>query len=381
MKKIDMEKIKKVVKSKNFIIVACVIVLTIITISVSYAAFFTVKTNTANQSVTTGTLAVTYTEQSTAINRNNMSSMSDEMGLALTEASVIYIQNTGSLDSTFTITLGYDMENFLSSVGSNNEAELTPLDYVKVAIYEYNGTNDETLIVGPITISELPIYELNNSDSRYNRYSILFDSVGGTSSGDATKTYKVKMWLSDKAIPAASYSYFYLNAEVVAEVLNAKMSYNISGTLTDSAGSPLNEAVISLQNNSVVSTTDSSGAFNLNGIYPGVYNLNITYNGVTYKGNLTVTEGESNSLNSRGSTFSGDANTDIYNIAYNYGTTLTNILNANNITTYADAATFVAGTSYNLRPTYELVGGANSDITGVGISLDTSTGMYSLTFN
>ena len=381
MKKIDMEKIKKVVKSKNFIIVACVIVLTIITISVSYAAFFTVKTNTANQSVTTGTLAVTYTEQSTAINRNNMSSMSDEMGLALTEASVIYIQNTGSLDSTFTITLGYDMENFLSSVGSNNEAELTPLDYVKVAIYEYNGTNNETLIVGPITISELPIYELNNSDSRYNRYSILFDSVGGTSSGDATKTYKVKMWLSDKAIPAASYSYFYLNAEVVAEVLNAKMSYNISGTLTDSAGSPLNEAVISLQNNSAVSTTDSSGAFNLNGIYPGVYNLNITYNGVTYKGNLTVTEGESNSLNSRGSTFSGDANTDIYNIAYNYGTTLTNILNANNITTYADAATFVAGTSYNLRPTYELVGGANSDITGVGISLDTSTGMYSLTLN
>ena len=381
MKKIDMEKIKKVVKSKNFIIVACVIVLTIITISVSYAAFFTVKTNTANQSVTTGTLAVTYTEQSTAINRNNMSSMSDEMGLALTEASVIYIQNTGSLDSTFTITLGYDMENFLSSVGSNNEAELTPLDYVKVAIYEYNGTNDETLIVGPITISELPIYELNNSDSRYNRYSILFDSVGGTSSGDATKTYKVKMWLSDKAIPAASYSYFYLNAEVVAEVLNAKMSYNISGTLTDSAGSPLNEAVISLQNNSAVSTTDSSGAFNLNGIYPGVYNLNITYNGVTYKGNLTVTEGESNSLNSRGSTFSGDANTDIYNIAYNYGTTLTNILNANNITTYAAAATFVAGTSYNLRPTYELVGGANSDITGVGISLDTSAGMYSLTFN
>ena len=381
MKKIDMEKIKKVVKSKNFIIVACVIVLTIITISVSYAAFFTVKTNTANQSVTTGTLAVTYTEQSTAINRNNMSSMSDEMGLALTEASVIYIQNTGSLDSTFTITLGYDMENFLSSVGSNNEAELTPLDYVKVAIYEYNGTNDETLIVGPITISELPIYELNNSDSRYNRYSILFDSVGGTSSGDATKTYKVKMWLSDKAIPAASYSYFYLNAEVVAEVLNAKMSYNISGTLTDSAGSPLNEAVISLQNNSAVSTTDSSGAFNLNGIYPGVYNLNITYNGVTYKGNLTVTEGESNSLNSRGSTFSGDANTDIYNIAYNYGTTLTNILNANNITTYAAAATFVAGTSYNLRPTYELVGGANSDITGVGISLDTSTGMYSLTLN
>ena len=381
MKKIDMEKIKKVVKSKNFIIVACVIVLTIITISVSYAAFFTVKTNTANQSVTTGTLAVTYTEQSTAINRNNMSSMSDEMGLALTEASVIYIQNTGSLDSTFTITLGYDMENFLSSVGSNNEAELTPLDYVKVAIYEYNGTNDETLIVGPITISELPIYELNNSDSRYNRYSILFDSVGGTSSGDATKTYKVKMWLSDKAIPAASYSYFYLNAEVVAEVLNAKMSYNISGTLTDSAGSPLNEAVISLQNNSAVSTTDSGGAFNLNGIYPGVYNLNITYNGVTYKGNLTVTEGESNSLNSRGSTFSGDANTDIYNIAYNYGTTLTNILNANNITTYAAAATFVAGTSYNLRPTYELVGGANSDITGVGISLDTSAGMYSLTFN
>lgn len=379
MKKIDKEKIIKLIKNKNFIIAACVVILTIITITVSYSAFFTVKTNTANQSITTGTLSVTYTNQSTAISRNNMNSLSDEMGLAESEPSVIYIQNTGSLNSTFTITLGYDMENFLASAGSNNDAELTPLDYVKVAVYEYNGTNDETLIVGPITIAELPIYKINNSDSRYNRYAILFDSVGGINSGDATKTYKVKMWLSDKAIPSASYSYFYLNAEVVAEVENAKMDYDLSGTLTDSSGTALNGAVISLQNNSLNSTTDASGTFSLNGIYPGVYNLDITYNGITYKGNLTVVEGDSNSLTSLGTTFDGNSGTNIYSVANTYGTTLANILSANNMSSYADATHFTDGTTYNLRPTYKLVGGANSSITGLKISLDINAGNYSLT--
>ena len=378
-KKIDFDKITKFVKKKNFLIACCVLVLTIGTLGYSYGAFFSVKTNSANQTVTTGTLNVSYTNASTSMDKGQMQSMSDEMGLNETDNSLIYIQNTGSLDSTFTLTVGYDMENFTSRSGYQETDELTPLDYVMVAVYEHSGGSD-TLVVEPTAVAELPIYEVNSSDSRYNRYAILFDTVGSTSSGNATKTYKVKMWLSDKAIPAASYTYFYLNAEIIAEVENAKMAYNFSGTVTDNTGAALNGAVVSIQNGSVTSQTDASGNYTLNGIYPGTYNLDITYNGITYSGNLTVVEGTSNSLVSNGTTFNG-SDSDIFSVANTYKTTIDKIISLNDIDTYSTEVSFASGTTYNLAPTYTFTGGGTEAVSGLNISIDTTAQTYSLTLN
>ena len=378
-KKIDFDKITKFVKKKNFLIACCVLVLTIGTLGYSYGAFFSVKTNSANQTVTTGTLNVSYTNASTSMDKGQMQSMSDEMGLNETDNSLIYIQNTGSLDSTFTLTVGYDMENFTSRSGYKETDELTPLDYVMIAVYEHSGGSD-TLVVEPTAVAELPIYEVNSGDSRYNRYAILFDTVGSTSSGNATKTYKVKMWLSDKAIPAASYTYFYLNAEIIAEVENAKMAYNFSGTVTDSGGTALNGAVVSIQNGSVTSQTDASGNYTLNGIYPGTYNLDITYNGITYSGNLTVVEGTSNSLVSNGTTFNG-SDSDIFSVANTYKTTIDKIISLNDIDTYSTEVSFASGTTYNLAPTYTFTGGGTEAVSGLNISIDTTAQTYSLTLN
>lgn len=377
-KKIDFDKITKFVKKKNFLIACCVLVLTIGTLGYSYGAFFSVKTNTNNQTVTTGTLNVSYTNASTSMDKGQMQSMSDEMGLNETDNSLIYIQNTGSLDSTFTLTVGYDMANFTSRSGYQETDELTPLDYVMVAVYEHSDGTD-TLVVEPTAVAELPLYEVNSNDSRYNRYAILFDTVGSTSSGNATKTYKVKMWLSDKAIPAASFTYFYLNAEIIAEVENAKMAYNLSGTVTDSSSTALNGAVVSIQNGSVTSQTDASGNFTLNGIYPGTYNLDITYNGITYKGNLTVVEGTANNLVSNGTTF--NSTSDIFSVANTYKTTIAKIISLNDIDTYSTEVAFASGTTYNLAPTYTFTGGGTEAVNGLNISLDTSNQTYSLTLN
>lgn len=377
-KKIDFDKITKFVKKKNFLIACCVLVLTIGTLGYSYGAFFSVKTNTNNQTVTTGTLNVSYTNASTSMDKGQMQSMSDEMGLNETDNSLIYIQNTGSLDSTFTLTVGYDMANFTSRSGYQETDELTPLDYVMVAVYEHSDGTD-TLVVEPTAVAELPLYEVNSNDSRYNRYAILFDTVGSTSSGNATKTYKVKMWLSDKAIPAASFTYFYLNAEIIAEVENAKMAYNLSGTVTDSSSTALNGAVVSIQNGSVTSQTDASGNFTLNGIYPGTYNLDITYNGITYKGNLTVVEGTANNLVSNGTTF--NSTSDIFSVANTYKTTIAKIISLNDIDTYSTEVAFASGTTYNLAPTYTFTGGGTEAVSGLNISLDTSNQTYSLTLN
>ncbi len=383
-KKIDFDKITKFIKSRNFFIAVCVFVLTISIIGFSYASFFTVKTNTNNQTVTTGTLAVSYSGESSAIQKNNMLAMSDEEGLNQSETSIIYIQNTGSLDSTFTLNVGYDMENFTLSSGSDGTGMLTPLDYVKIAVFEYNGLDetgaiDETLVIGPITVADLPLYTVNSSDSRYNRYSLLFDTVGSSTSGNSTKTYRIKMWLSDKAIPAASYSYFYIDTEIVAEVENAKMSYNLAGTVTDTEGNVLSGATVSLHNGSLISTTGTDGTFNLNGVYPGVYNLDIIYDGVTYSGNLTVEEGSGNSIESLGTTFNGSASTSIYSIADTYKTTLSKIINLNGFNTYSSVVAFSDGGTYNLYPTYKLTGGASADIGGLAIVVDTTNNNFTMT--
>jgi len=188
------------------------------------------------------------------------------------------------------------------------------------------------------------------------------------------------MWLSDKAIPAASYTYFYLNAEIIAEVENAKMAYNFSGTVTDSGGTALNGAVVSIQNGSVTSQTDASGNYTLNGIYPGTYNLDITYNGITYNGNLTVVEGTSNSLISNGTTFNGSSS-DIFSIANTYKTTIAKIISLNNIDTYSTATTFNSGTTYNLAPTYTFTGGGTEAVSGFNINVNTSNQTYTLSLN
>lgn len=372
MRKINWEKVNKFIKNRNFIIAVCVFGLTMASIGFSYASFFSVKTNTKNQSITTGTLQVSYGSSSSSIQKTGMSSMSDEMGMAQTEASVIYIQNTGSLNSTYVMNIGYDMTSFKSRTGYKDTDTLTPIDYIMVAVYEYNGAGSEdTLVSGPFSIAELPIYSYDSSDYRNNRYSILFNTLGSTSSSNSTKTYKIKTWLSDKAIPAASYTYFYVNTQIVAEVSNAKMAYTLNGTLTDGTNN-LSGAVISFQNGSLKSTTTSSGAFSLANIYPGVYNIDITYNNVTYSGNLTIEEGTSNSLTSLGTTFSG---TNIYNVASGYKTTLSKILTKNNIDSYSSEAVINGG---NLFPTYKLTGGATATISGIKIALNTTNNTYTM---
>ena len=372
MKKINWEKATEFVKKKNFIIAVCVFGLTMASIGFSYASFFAVKTNTTNQSVKTGTLNVSYATGTSSIqNTNNLSRMSDTEGMNQNDVSVIYIQNTGTLNSAYTLNIGYDMDNFKSRTGYKEADVLTPLDFVRFAVYEYNGAGvADTLIAGPLSVTDLPIYSIDTSNSNNNRYSILFDTLGSTSTSNSTKTYRIKMWLSDKATPSVSYTYFYINAKVVAEVENAKMKYTLNGTITDGTNN-LDGAVISLHNNSITSIS-SSGAFSLEGVYPGVYNLDITYNNIVYSGNLTVKEGTSNSLTSLGTTFSGS---NIFTVANNYGTTINKIITKNNLDTYSTAATISSGSLY---PTYKFTGASTEAISGLKIVLDTTNNTFTM---
>ena len=348
--------------------------LTVLTVGVTYASFFTIKTNTNNQVITTGTLDVSFANNSSSINKTSLDRMSNQAGMEQLESSVIHIQNTGSLNSVFTLNVGYDMDEFMGRAGYSASDRLAPIDYIMFAVYEYDGESD-TLIAGPIAMSELPIYTYDSTNHLNNRYSLIVDTVGSVSSGNAAKTYKIKTWLSDKATPAVSYSYFYVNLEVVAEVENAKMAYDLSGYVKIDNDN-VSGATVSFHNGSLVTTTNASGVWSLNNIYPGVYNIDITYNDVTYSGNLTIEE-ENNrstvSVQSLGATATGS---DLWSIAHNYGTTISKIIQKNSLTGFSESIT--PNGTLNLYPTHKIIAGSEETISNINFVLDTSNGTYNI---
>ena len=269
------ELFKELYANKNLFIAVCVFLLTLSTIGVSYSAFFILKSNTNSQTVTTGTLDISYTGDDIVLSGDELLPLPDREGLKAASNKIIYVQNTGTLDANFALTIGYDMTKFSGRSNPKETDELTPIEFIKFAIYSYNSGNKEsTLIAGPLTIADLPIYEANK-DYRQNQYLILFDKVGKKGSATSSKTYQIKVWLADKTTPIASQTFFYVNSQIVAEVEGAKRDYNMAGILANSAGSPLAGATINFQNGSKVVSTDTTGAFTIPNLYEGTYNLDI----------------------------------------------------------------------------------------------------------
>jgi len=222
------ENYKMLLSNKRSLVIIWVITLTIVSIGFSYAAFFSVKTNKNNQTITTGDLSVSYGGGSTSIARTDMLPMSDEEGMNQGEASIIYLQNNGTLDLNYNLTIGYDLEELSKSNFGEND-KLTPLNYVRIAVYDYKSATNSTLICGPLSVTDLATYSIDTTNMKNNRYSILFDSLGTVSNN--IKTYQIKIWLSETAPSSVSESYFYINSEIVSEAQNTKMAYTINGTL------------------------------------------------------------------------------------------------------------------------------------------------------
>ncbi len=366
------EGFKKLYANKNLFIAVCVGILTISVIGVSYSAFFTVQTNTVNQEVTTGTLNVLYSDSYIEANKsfdtNDLQPMSDSDALNNSEARIIHIENKGTLPSEYTLTIGYDLDAY-----KNKDSELTPIDFVRFAVYEIDTTNEnrKTLISGPQNITDLPIYYLDEKDNTKNRYTVLVDTIEAEGT-DSIKNYQVKIWLSDKATPAASHTYFYINSEIVATVEGAKQSYDLSGILKDSNGSPISNATIDIQNGSKMVQTNETGNFNISKLPSGTYNVEIKTSDKTYAGNLTIREGESLSVASMASTFSTETNHDIYDYAYINGTTISKIIAKNNLEGITNNLDLSSAT-YSLASTYLIVSNTN-EITDLNISLTGDNG-------
>lgn len=238
-------RIGKEIKSDTQLIILSVIILTIVTLSFSYSAFFAVQSLTTVQEISTGNLDVTVTVDDT-----HSISAGEEIFPSSTEEitdgtggnySVLNLLNEGDLDADFSVTLSYDFDKLreISDYSNMTDAQLTDylvsFSYLKVGIYDtvkgswvnFSSGNGETYYptVGSLTPS---------SSSNY-AYPILRDMVYSETSNasDSTKkyqrTYRIYIWLSDDTPTSEIGKYVYLKLNIKSAAGNETITEEVTG--------------------------------------------------------------------------------------------------------------------------------------------------------
>lgn len=181
-------------KSKLLIITA-IIVLIIAVIGVSYAAIFYSKIGDEVNNVSTGTIVMSYTENTNGIYLTNASPMSDEIGRTLTDENLYF-------DFTVNGTMsGNANVDYVISASKDSYSTLED-SAVKVYLTSLNGSN-ETVVLAPTKVSSLR----TTNDISYvpdNQYVILESNFIKSES----RNYRLRMWLSDDySLPSISQTY------------------------------------------------------------------------------------------------------------------------------------------------------------------------------
>lgn len=208
---------KHTIKKQSYVIAISAILLAIAVAGTSYALFFQVDSNSNNQVVETGSLAVTYGANSKAISATELLPMADTDALSSeTLVSTIYVENKGSLPAEYNLTIGNDIQTFQSRQGYSASDELLNHDYIRVAVYK-NGE----MVLAPTTLSSLPVSEENNA-----MYKLESGKLDVTSTGNSTVTYAIKVWVSNDAPVDIIGDFVYLKVDVISTVDEDKAATN-----------------------------------------------------------------------------------------------------------------------------------------------------------
>ena len=173
-----MEK-ENVEKQKTIITIIIVILLSVLILGISYAFFTAVIHSNSENKITTGVINFSYTENENVINLENVSSMTDEEGIA----SENYFGF--NLSVTATSTLGKDAVKVNLTQAESDSSTIA----------------SETEIVNPTYISDLTSFNLETFkyDKTSNDYLLYLDNFEFANSSTAKKRYyRFRMWYSPK---------------------------------------------------------------------------------------------------------------------------------------------------------------------------------------
>lgn len=197
------------IKKQSYVIAIGAILLAIVISGTSYALFFQVDTNSKNQVVETGTLSVTYGDNSQAITDTELIPMTDTDALASsTLVSTIYVENKGTLPADYNITIGNDMASLKAREDYATTDELLNHDYIRVAVYK-NGE----MIIEPKTLSD---FNLSTDDN--TMYDLYSGSLNVSGTGSSTETFAIKVWVASDAPEEIIGDFVYLKVNVISTV-------------------------------------------------------------------------------------------------------------------------------------------------------------------
>ena len=163
-----------------------VAILVVAVVGVSFAAFSYSKTGEKVNTITTGTITMSYSETTNGINLTNALPMSDGVGKALSEEEQ-YFDFTVSANITGTTTINYAI------TASKEEESTLPDTAVKVYLTDMDGTAD-TQILAPTKVSGLtPTTGSEPSGTPSGQFILHTGTFDATSSHD----YRLRMWVAD----------------------------------------------------------------------------------------------------------------------------------------------------------------------------------------
>lgn len=217
----------KKIKRDTQLIIISVLILTLVTMSVSYSAFFSVQSQSTVQEISTGTLNVLIDGSSAMSGDDLFPTSSSDLPSSSTSVinsscAKLNLSNVGSLDADFSVTLGYDA---LPS-GKTSE-DLISLKYLNVGIFDLD--NNAWINFGDETneVYHTPITGL--TPSKENTYPILRDTVYSeiSNANDASKKsmrqYCVYVWLAENTPITEIGKLVYLKLDVKSATVNGKV--------------------------------------------------------------------------------------------------------------------------------------------------------------
>ena len=169
-----------------------VAILVVAVIGVSFALYSTSSTGKVN-SISTGTITMSYTEPSNGINLTNALPISDAEGKSLNGEGNVFTF-TVSATASGTVTVPYE-------INITKDSSTTLADGA-VAVYLTKGTTTETEVVAKKLMSQV-VTTANKSTYRTDSYKLYSTNVvyqnGTVKTGEATTTYNLRIWVDANA--------------------------------------------------------------------------------------------------------------------------------------------------------------------------------------
>ena len=188
-----------------FLLLFLIIIFVILLFGISFAAIFYSKTGEEVNKVTTGTMTMSYSENTNGINLDNAYPMSDDIGMALNDENQYF-------DFTVSATLGGNVIINYAITATKESDSTLPDSAIKV--YLTDTDDNERQVLAPTKISDLDITDNNVSSAPNGQYLL----SSGNFSQTGSHNYRLRMWVADDYV-------------VQEEIMNYKLRVNVYGSV------------------------------------------------------------------------------------------------------------------------------------------------------